>query len=88
MALRTSKTLQKQSTPRSIGRLTDADSSGIIFLFFLVACELGVGAASLATARNLLRTDFSRFVERDFRYPFLWANHRFYAAPLGPLNKR
>jgi hypothetical protein len=66
----------------------DADSSGIIILFRLVPCESGVGPTSLSTARNLLRTDFSRFVEQDFRYPFSWASHTFYAASLGPLNKR
>ncbi len=87
MAHHTSKTLRKQSTPRSIGRLMDADFSGILILFRLVPYESGVGPTSLSTDRNLLRIDFSRFVERDFRYPFSRANHKFYAASLGPLNK-
>ncbi len=33
MAHQTSRALQKQATPRSIGRLMDADFSGLIFSF-------------------------------------------------------
>jgi hypothetical protein len=36
MAHQTSNLLRKQSTPHSIGRLMDADFSGIIILFRLV----------------------------------------------------
>jgi hypothetical protein len=43
MADQTSTVLQKQLTPRSIGRLMAADFSGIIILFRLVPYESGVG---------------------------------------------
>jgi hypothetical protein len=56
MAHQTPTVLQKQLTPRSIGRLMDADFSGIIILFRLVPYESGVGPTSLSTARTLPRT--------------------------------
>jgi hypothetical protein len=83
MAYQTSTVLQKQLTPRSIGRLMDADFSGIIILFRPAPYESGVGATSLSTARTLLRPIFRDLLRRDSRHPFSWVNHKFYAASFG-----
>jgi hypothetical protein len=88
MAYQTSKIPQKHSTTRLIGRLMDADFSGIIILFRLVPYESGVGPTSLSTARTLLRTIFQDLLRRDFRHPFSWVNHKFYAASLASQQTR
>jgi hypothetical protein len=88
MAYQTSKIPQKHSTARLIGRLMDADFSGITIRFRPVRYESGVGPTSLSTARTLLRPIFQDLLRRDFRHPFSWVNHKFYAASLASQQTR
>jgi hypothetical protein len=67
MAHQTSKVLQKQSTPHSIGRLMDADFAGIII-------ESGVATTCSSSKPTSGQPIKSRKVQRDVVPAFAFPN--------------